>query len=429
MAGKEKLAVHGGPRLIPPGTIKPWPPIEVIDRRMVLDSLNGEIHTSGVHCQKFQEEFAAWNGNRFAINTNSGTAALHMAVAACGCGVGDEVIVPAYTWSSSATCALHHDAIPVFVDINWETMNIDPEKIEAAISENTRAIIAVHLHGLSVDMERVMAVAARHGLKVIEDGCQSHGATFRGRKVGTWGHANAFSFNQNKCLCSGDGGMFVTDDEDLYLRARQVWSFGETRTPMEDRDYHAYALGWMYRGNDMLAAFGRAQLTRLDHYLEVQRRNAARLTAVLEGTPGVILPTEPPDCWHTYYNYTIRLDMEALGHADDAAAFRNKFVKALQAEGADRGVGPWQRWILPAMTVFQARNAYGHGHPWSHPRARPVDYSPDQFPLARRHADWSFGMTYPLRAPNSPDVAEQVGLAIRKLIDNIDDVDRVDVAA
>jgi len=429
MSGKQKLAVHGGPRLIPEGAIKPWPPIGAIDREMVLDSLNSEIHTSGVHCRKFQEEFAAWNGNRFAINTNSGTAALHMAVAACGCGVADEVIVPAYSWSSSATCALHHDAIPVFVDIDWETMNIDPDKIEAAITPNTRAIIAVHLHGLSVDMEKVCAVAARHGLKVIEDGCQSHGATFKGRKVGTWGHASAFSLNQNKCLCSGDGGMFVTDDEDLYLRARQVWSFGETRTPMEDRDYHAYALGWMYRGNDMLAAFGRAQLTRLDHYLQVQRENAARLTQVLDATPGVILPTEPDRCRHTYYNYTIRLDMDSLGRAGEAATFREKFVQALHAEGADRGVGPWQRWPLPAMTVFQAKNAYGHGHPWSHPRARPVDYSPEQFPVAGRHADWSFGMTDPLRAPNGPDVAEQVGLAIRKLIEHADDVDKVELPA
>ena len=274
----QKLAILGGERAVPEGTVQKWPPVDEIDRKMVLASLSGENHSFGPNCKAFQEEFAAWNGNRFAITTNSGTAALHMCVAACGCGAGDEVIVPAYTWSSSATCVLHHNAVPVFVDIDWDTMNIDPAKIDAAVTERTRAIIVVHLHGLAANMEKVLAVAKAHDLKVIEDTCQAHGATFAGRKVGTWGDCAAFSFNQNKCLCSGDGGMFVTDDEPLHAAAQKLWSFGETRTPLEDRDYHAYALGWMYRNNDITAAFGRAQLTKMDGYLARQKENAARLS-------------------------------------------------------------------------------------------------------------------------------------------------------
>jgi len=420
----EQLAIHGGPKAVPEGAIRPWPPIDHVDREMVLASLAGANHAFGPNCEAFQEEFAAWNGNRFAITTNSGTAALHMCVAACGCGAGDEVIVTAYSWSSSATCILHHNAIPVFVDINWGTMNIDVEKIEAAITEKTKAIIAVHLHGLAVDMRSVMAVAKRHGLKVIEDCCQAHGATFAGRKVGTFGDCAAFSFNQNKCLCAGEGGMFVTDDQTLFDAAKQLWSFGETRTPLEDRDYHAYALGWMYRNSDLNAAFGRAQLTRVEQYLEQQKANAARLTECLADAPHLILPTQLDGHGHNWYNYTVRFDMAELGHVDDAAAFRDKLGKALRAEGVQTSV--WQKFILPAMTVFQAKNGYGNGCPWSCPHARPVDYALEQFPTAQRHADWHTGMTVPLRAPNGPDAAELTAAGFHKVMTHIDQVNQME---
>lgn len=349
----QKLAIKGGARTVPEGAIKNWPPIDEVDRKMVMAALESPKLTYAKNSRAFEEEFAAWNGNRYSVTTNSGTGSLHMGVAACGCGVGDEVIVPAYSWSSSVTCALHHNAIPVFVDIDFDTMNIDVDKIEQAITTRTKAIIVVHLHGLSVDMEKVMNIAQRHGLKVIEDACQAHGAKFKGKKVGTWGDCAAFSFNQNKCLCSGEGGMFVTDDEEILAGAKKLWSFGETRTPLEDRDYHAYALGWMYRNNEITAAFGRAQLTKLDHYLETQKANAKRLAECLRNIPHLILPTESDGFEHNWYNYTIRFDMEALGHVHDAAAFRDKILRALQAEGT--GVSVWQKFILPAMTVFQAK--------------------------------------------------------------------------
>ena len=418
---KERLALKGGPRAVLEGAIKPWPPIDEVDRRMVLASLEGGRHAFGPNCEAFQKEFAAWNGNKHALTTNSGTAALHMCLVACDCGVGDEVIVPAYSWSSSATCVLHHNAIPVFVDIDFDTMNIDVDRIETAVTPRTRAILVVHLHGLAVNMEQVIAIAQRHGLKVIEDCCQAHGARFQGRKVGTWGHCAAFSFNQNKCLCAGEGGMFVTDDPDLLARAQQLWSFGETRTPLESRDYHAYALGWMYRNNDLTAAFGRAQLTRLDRYLAEQKVNARRLTECLRGVPHLILPTEPLGYEHNWYNYTIRFDMEALGHAADASTFRDRIVQAMNAEGVQTGV--WQKFILPAMTVFQARNGYGKGCPWSCPHASPVDYSLSQYPVAQRHCDSHTGILPPLRSPNGPEAAELTARGIRKVMENLGQLD------
>jgi dTDP-4-amino-4,6-dideoxygalactose transaminase len=389
---------------------------------MVIASLVGDTHTFGPNCTAFQEEFAEWNGNRHAITTNSGTAALHMCVAACDCGAGDQVILPAYSWSSSATCVLQHNAIPVFVDIDFDTMNIDVGKIEAAITPKTKAIIVVHLHGLPVEMEPVLAVAKRHGLKVIEDACQAHGARYKGRKVGTWGDCAAFSFNQNKSLCSGEGGMYVTDDKEMLKKAQTLWSFGETRTPSQSRDYHVYAMGWMYRNNDLTAAFGRAQLTKLGGYLERQKANALCLAEDLQHVPGLILPKELPDrCAHNWYNYVIRFDMQALGHRHDARAFRSKIVDALNAEGVPNGY--WQRFILPAMTVFQAKNGYGGGCPWECPCAVPVDYSLDQYPVAQEHCDTHTCISMALRSPNGPDVARRMAQGIRKVIENIDQLE------
>ena len=305
---------------------------------MVLNSLMGDKHAFGPNCVAFQEEFAAWNGNKYAITTNSGTAALHMCLVACDCGTGDEVIVPAYTWSSSATCVMQHNCIPVFVDIDFDTMNIDPDKIEEAITPRTKAIIVVHLHGLPAQMDKIRAIARKHNLKVIEDACQAHGAKFDGKKVGTIGHCAAFSFNQNKCLSAGEGGMFVTDSEEMLEKARALWSFGETITDMQNRDYHVYSMGWMYRNSDLNAAFGRAQLQKLDSYLAHQRESTQYLTELLKDVPYLILPTFPENCETNGYNYTIRFDMKALGHEHDASEFRYKIIEALEAEGVETGV-------------------------------------------------------------------------------------------
>jgi len=417
----ERLAIHGGSKAVPEGMVQPWPPIDDSDREMVLASLQGNSHAFGPNCEAFQQEFAAWNGNKYALTTNSGTAALHMCVAACDCGEGDEVVVTAYSWSSSATCILQHNAIPVFVDIDFNTINVNIDKIEEAITPRTRAILAVHLHGLPVAMDRVLEIASRYNLRVIEDACQAHGARYKGRNVGTWGDCAALSCNQNKLLCSGEGGVFVTDDEDLLKKAQAVWSFGETRAPSENRDYHSYALGWMYRSNDLTAAFARAQLRKLDGYLQRLKENVAVFEQGIQGLPGLILPTVPEDCEPDWYNYVLRFDRDAIGRKGSPSAFRDKIVEALQAEGAPNMV--WQRFILPEMTVFQAKNAYGKGSPWSSPHAGEVDYSPENFPVAKRHCDTHTCIVTPLRPPNGPEVAQALAGGVRKVMENIDRID------
>jgi len=419
----ETLAIAGGERAVPEGMVKPWPPIEEIDRKMVLASLESNQHTVGVNYKELDKEFAAWAGVKHSLFCNSGTAALHMAVAACECGCGDEVIVPAYTWPSSATCCLHHNAIPVFVDIEWATMNVDADRIEEAITPRTKAIMAVHLHGLAADMGRIMAIAAKHGLAVIEDCCQAHGATFEGRPVGTFGDAAAYSCNHNKCFCSGEGGFFVSNDAERFERGKTLWYFGEHRRPAPGTTYQAYGMGWMYRSSDIVAAFARAQLTRLDRHLAELKANAERLHACLADVPHLIRPVVPAGYGHNWYNYTVRFDMDALGHAGDAAAFRGKIVRALSAEGVDTGV--WQGWPVPEMTAIAAKNAYGRGCPWACTDSQ-VDYSLAQFPVAQKHCDWHTGMTMPLRSPNTPQVAEQLAGGIRKVMANLDQVEQIE---
>lgn len=420
-----KLAINGGTRVIPQGTVKPWPPIDDIDRKMVMASLEGNNHAFGPNCEAFGEEFAAYTGNKYAIFANSGTAALHMGIVAAGVGIGDQVIVSAYSWSSSATCILHHNAVPVFVDIKYDTMNIDEDKIEAAITPRTKAIMAVNLHGLCCDYDKLRKIAKKHNLVIIEDSCQAHGAKYKGINAGKLGDCAAFSFNQNKCLCSGEGGMFVTDSEEMYNAAARLWSFGELATPMQSRDYHSYALGWMYRGSDLVAAFGRAQLSKMQYYSDCIQENAAALTAKLKGIKGLIIPTQPEGYLHNWYNYTNRIDAKALGWHENPAPLRDAIMAALQAEGVN--VSIWQSFILPDMTVFKAKNAYGGGCPWSCPLSdaagEKVNYSKENFPVAQLHCDTHFGMTMPLRAPNGPDLANLVGDAFQKVFSNINELD------
>ena len=417
------LAIHGGTPAVAHGGVHTWPPMDDNDRRLVLDALSSGTHTVGEHYRRLQEEFAAWAGVKHALFCNSGTAALHMALAACGCGCGDEVIVPAYTWPSSATCVLHHNAVPVFVDIEWDTMNIDVAQIEAAVTPRTKAVVAVHLHGLSVDMDGILDIARRHGLKVIEDCCQAHGVVHGGRKVGTMGDLAAFSCNQNKIMCSGEGGFLVSNDETLFNRGKNLWYFGEHRRPETGTEHQAYGMGWMYRSTELVAAFARAQLAKLDGYLAAIAENATVLHEALEGAPGLIRPVTPPGHGHNYYNYTVRFDMAALGHEEDAATFRDKLVKALKAEGV--GTGVWQGWPVPEMTAIAARNAYGRGCPWSC-NGSEADYDLDRFPVAVRHCAWHTGMTVPLRPPNGPEHARDVAAAFHKVLGNIGEVERSD---
>lgn len=424
----EKLAITGGPPACRGIEFRVWPETTQQDEEYVLASIRQSRHAWGPNCVALQDEFAEWNGNRFCAATNSGTAALHMGIAACGIGPGDEVIVPTLSWTSSATCILHHNAIPVFVDVDWRSMLIDPTKIEAAITPQTKAILPVHFWGVPCDMDPIMEIATRHGLFVIEDACQAHGALYRGRKVGTIGHCAAFSLNQNKNFSAGEGGLFVTDDEHIHQSARALMSFGEMRAPEEHRDYHSYGMGWMYRTSDLPAAYARSALTRIDHTNAFARANFERLTAGLADVPGLVTSFDTPDQRGNCYQYIILLDFGALNwpgaitdEPESHRQLRDSIARALQAEGVDAQL---PRWILPAHTVFQAKNGYGKGCPWDCTHAlRDVNYDLSQWPVTLDVVDSYFALAVNQhRPPNGPEQIDALIAGIRKVFGNLDQV-------
>jgi dTDP-4-amino-4,6-dideoxygalactose transaminase len=199
------------------------------ERQLVNEVLDAGIFAGRTAPQvaALEKEWAAYVGSKRCLTTCSGTAALHMALAATGVGPGDEVITSAFTFLASASCALHQNAIPVFVDIDPRTYCMDPDLLEAAITERTRAVIPVHIQGLPADLDPILQIARRHGLRVIEDACQAHGAVYKGRKVGTFGDVGTFSLNNYKNLCGGEGGFFVTDSDELLEKGTLIRCFGD----------------------------------------------------------------------------------------------------------------------------------------------------------------------------------------------------------
>jgi perosamine synthetase len=203
----EKLAIDGGTPVLTRSDFKNWPIITDDDRRLINEVLDSGIVAGGTAPQVkgLEKEWAEYTGAKYCLTTCSGTAALHMALAALGVGPGDEVITSAFTFLASASCAIHQNAIPVFVDIDPKTYNMDPAKLEAAITPRTKVIIPVHIQGLPADMDPIMKIAKKHNLAVIEDACQAHGATYKGRMVGTIGDIGCFSLNNFKNVSGGEG--------------------------------------------------------------------------------------------------------------------------------------------------------------------------------------------------------------------------------
>lgn len=422
MAPGKNLAINGGTPVVDKSfSFKRWPEITAVDEAYVLASLRQSNHAWGPNCVALQEEFAKWNGNKFCAATNSGTAALHMAMVACGVGPGDEVITTTTSWTSTATSILHHNAIPVFAEIDWDTMLIDPAKIEERITDRTKAILVVHYWGLACDMDPIMALAKKHNLYVIEDACQAHGALYKGRKVGTIGHCAAFSLNQNKNFCAGEGGLFVTDDEEMYKNARALMTFGEMKAPEEQRDFHSYAMGWMYRMNDLTAAFARSQLLRLTETNAHALKNWNRLNKGLQGIKGLKAPVNNENQGTCGYAFVMRVVPEEVGYKGTTAEMRDAVVEAIKAEGvAVAGA----RWVLPSHTVFQAKNGYGQGCPWScHMVAHDVDYSLGQYPVTNRNTDASIQIDlYSHRPPNGDEAIDLIIATMKKVFANIDEL-------
>lgn len=267
------------------------------EKQAVLEVLDSGIIAQGPRVKAFEEAFAAMCGVEHAIATTSGTTALHTSLLAHGIGAGDEVVTSPFTFIASANSVLYVGGRPVFVDIDPQTFNIDPSLIEAAITAKTKAIMPVHLFGLSCNMDPILDIAARHHLIVIEDACQSHGASYKGKKAGSFG-TGTFSLYPTKNITSAEGGMITTDDAKIAESCRVIRQHG-----MRRRYYHD-ELGFNFRMTDVHAAIGLAQLHKLEQFNRIRQENAKYLSEHLRG---VSVPVIPEGYEHVFHQYTIRV--------------------------------------------------------------------------------------------------------------------------
>jgi perosamine synthetase len=430
------LAIRGGTPVVPRDLHRRWPVITDEDKAAVLACLESGIMAGpyAPQVKALEEEWARYCGVRYALATNSGTAALHTAVAAGGIGTGDQVITTAFTFLATALAVLQHNAVPVFVDIDPRSFTINPAKIEERITARTKAIIPVHIHGVPADMDPILAIARKHGLLVIEDAAQAHGSLCQGKKVGGIGDMGIFSFQASKNLPAGEGGILVTNRQDLRERANRFRMFGEDiqesdrkafdpARPLDGvREYNSLMMGWMYRTTELTAALCRSQLRRLDHWLANARKNAAYLSEALEKIPGITPPYIPPGCTSSFYQYRIRLDPRAAGVDMPAQELRLKVLAALKAEGVE--VSLWQTVPVPGQTLFQERTGYGLSCPWKCPLGEDVKYDLTEYPETLRLLQDSLVIgshSYPL-FPQPLPLMQLYVEAIQRVFANLDQV-------
>ena len=338
----DKLAINGGTpvRNTP---FAPWPYFWDEDKKAVMEVLDsGKVnYWTGFRGMEFQKMYAEFCGVKNAVMVNSGTSALHVALAAAEIGPGDEVIVPTYSFIATAAAVLHQNAIPIFADVDEKTWNIDPKSVESLITERTKAIIAVHLHGHPADMDPIKAIAAKRGIKVIEDAAQAHGGAYKGKMVGGLGDVAAFSFCQDKIMTTGgEGGAVTTDDEYMAEIARSFKDHGyyeeERRDLLQMEALYPYIhhrMGFNYRMTEMQNVIGIECVKRLADWVETRRKNAHYLSAKLAQIPQVEPPYESPDVKHAFYKYAFKVKPETL------TCTRDEFIQAIRAEGIPSAAG------------------------------------------------------------------------------------------
>jgi dTDP-4-amino-4,6-dideoxygalactose transaminase len=412
-----ELALFGGAPVVAPDAHRRWPIITEDERAAVARVLDRGV-LSGMFAPEasaLEREFAAFVGAAHAQLTHCGTSALQIALAAAGAGEGTEVIVPAYSFVATPLAVVLQGAVPVFVDVDPEHGNIDPRAVEAALTPRTRVVMPVHVHGCPCDLDEVMAVARKHDLAVVEDAAQAHGATYKGRPVGAIGAAGGFSLQSSKNLPGGEGGVFVTNSDELADVARSLRTFGQdvaasdagAYDPGHPLDGHralaSVRIGSMYRGNELTAAFVRAQLARLPALTRRCQENAERLRCGLAELPGVHVPRVPGDRTSVHHKLRVHLDPALAGLSCSPRALRDATSKALVAEGLE--VVLWQTEPLPAQPLFRG-TGYGKGFPWTGAggeQAR-AGYDAHRFPVTQRLLDGSivlFSQSCPLIAQDA----------------------------
>ena len=336
-AAEQALAIDGG-RPVRSKPFAAWPHYDRDEIDAVAAVLaSGQVnYWTGEHCRRFEEEYARHCGVAHAIGLMNGTVALELALRALGIGPGDEVVVPSRTFIASASCAVACGGRPVVADIDPVSQTLTAESIEAVLSPRTKAVVAVHLGGWPCDMDAILELARSRGLKVVEDCAQAHGATYKGRPVGSFGDAAAFSFCQDKIISTGgEGGMLLTDDAALWEKAWAYKDHGKSYDAVFHRK-HPPGYRWLHesfgtnwRMTEMQAAIGRVQLSKLPRWLEQRQRNAALLADGLDGVRGFVVHRPGPDFGHAWYRFYAHFQPERLAPEWD----QPRILAAVNAEG------------------------------------------------------------------------------------------------
>jgi hypothetical protein len=331
------LAIDGGPP-IRTAAFAPWPFFHQEDIEAATAPLaSGKVnYWTGQEGRRFEDEFAAFTGSGYAIALANGTVALELALRALGIVPGDQVITTSRTFIASASSIVMCGATPVIADVDTDSQNITAETVAPLINDKTRAIIAVHLAGRSCDMDPLLALACKHNLKVVEDCAQAHGATYKGRPVGSMGDVAAFSFCQDKIMTTGgEGGMLLTDDLDLWERAWAFKDHGKSYDAVYYREHPAgfrwlhESFGTNWRMSEMQAAIGRVQLRKLPEWTRIRQRNAAILEGSFSRIPALRITPPPPEAGHAYYKYYVFVRPEKLKQGWG----RDRIMKSITAEG------------------------------------------------------------------------------------------------
>jgi len=345
---QKELAINGGPRTI--NKEFPWPVYDESDINAA-----AEVVRSGrwgnPDCadlvKGFEDEFAAFCGTKYALTCVNGSVALRLALIACNVRPGDEVIIPPYTFIATSTIVLEANCVPVFVDIDPDTYNLDATKIEKAITKKTKAIIPVHFAGQACDMDAIMAVAKKHDLKVIEDACHGHGAEYKGKKLGSIGDAGCFSFQSSKNLTSGEGGMVITNNEKLYDMMNSLRNVGRVKG---GQWYEHHYLGCNYRITQLQVAILKNQIKRLKEQTLKRHENGTYLNSILEKIEGIKpLRRGIGETIHSYHIYIFRYDRSKFNNLSKV-----EFSKMLAAEGVPCFMGYPQP--LYKQPLFQEKN-------------------------------------------------------------------------
>jgi len=410
-----KLAIKGGPK-IRTNSFPKHPIIGNEEKNQVMEVLEsgnistfiaspGENFLGGKKIREFEQNFSEKFDRKFAVAFNSASSALHAAVVSVGVKPGEEVIVPPTTFTSTATSVLMHNAIPVFCDVKPDIFCIDPEQIENHITPLTKAITPVHLYGHSCDIDKIMEIAHKHNLRIIEDCAQAPGAEYKNKLLGTFGDCAIFSFQESKNIMTGEGGMLITNDEEIANTARMVRNHGEVVLPnMDSRTYRTEFLGWGYRMTELEAALGIAQLSKLEK-LNNERIKLGKFLAEQINKIDGLNHTKYDFVKHVYWMFGFTFDEKIIGIS------RNKFCAALKAEGIPCFPGYVEPLYL--NPIYLEKRAFAFKH-----YTGTAKYEKGMCPVAESLHEKSLINTLICRPPATQDDMMDVVNAIQKIIEN-----------